>query len=76
MGGHDNCSQQVTILAEIHSASQSVHYKFPRALQHLATCRQSPYIHPHARYYHCDVIFIMTSSATELATPSVTDELT
>ena len=26
-----------------------------------------------AAYYHCDVILIVTSFATELATPSVTD---
>jgi len=40
-----------------------------KALQPVATCRQSPYLHKPA-------IIIMTSFATELATPSVTDERT
>jgi len=68
------------------------------AVQPVATCRQSPYLHkpaviimtsfhydvirasrsygarsPRSRY---DVILIMTSFATELATPSVTDRRT
>jgi len=30
-------------------------------------------ISPYASYYHCDVMLIMTSFATELATPSITD---
>ena len=41
-----------------------------RAVQPVATCRQSPY---KASYCHCDVILIMTSFPTELATPTVTD---
>jgi len=44
-----------------------------RALQPVATCRQSPYLRPIPCYYHYDVILIMTSFSTELATPSVTD---
>jgi len=39
-----------------------------RALQPVATCRQSPYLHKQA-------IVIVTSFATELATPTVTDTL-
>jgi len=43
-----------------------------RVPQPVATCRQSPYLHKPA-IYHYDVIHIMTSFATELATPSITD---
>jgi len=35
--------------------------------------RQSPYLHKPAVISHCDVILVMTSFATELATPSTTD---
>jgi len=70
-----------------------------RAVQPVATCRQSPYLHepaivimthsyydviraaraygarnPRASYSHYAVILIVTSFATELARPSVTDE--
>jgi len=47
-----------------------------KALQPVVTCRQSPYLHKPASYYHCDVTLIMTSFATELAKPSITDERT
>jgi len=57
-----------------------------RAVQPVATCRQSPYLHkpaivimrsraygarsPHSHY---DVILVMTLFATELAMPTITD---
>ena len=52
-------------------------------MQPVATRRQSPYLHKPAIIIiirsprsHYDVILITTSFATELATPSVTDERT
>ena len=44
----------------------TVKFDLTRALQPVATCRQSPYLHKPATV-------IVTSFATELATPSVTD---
>ena len=44
---------------------------FTRAVQPVATCCQSPL--SSASCYHCDVILIVTSFATQLATPTVTD---
>jgi len=45
--------------------------KYTRAVQPVATCRQSPYLHKPDCL--CDVILIVTSFATELATPTVTE---
>jgi len=45
--------------------------KGTRAVQPAATCHIT--ISPYASYCHCDVILIMTSFATELAMPTVTD---
>jgi len=41
-------------------------FRRTRAVQPVATCRQSPYLHKPA-------VVIVTSFATELATPTVTD---
>jgi len=39
----------------------------------MATCRQLPYLYKPATSNRCDVILIMTSFATELVMPSITD---
>ena len=62
-----------------HPHTQTVHYNGTTAVQHVTTCCQSPYLHKPAivivtlfsLWHHS--ILIVTSFATELALPTVTD---
>jgi len=64
---HNQQHRQVKMLCK-----QSLIFNITRALQPVATCRQLPHLRP-VLWATKPAILIMTSLATELATPSVTD---